>query len=236
LQGEKMKRRVLFTGLLTVFLSACVAATPVPTALPTVTLLPTSVPTFTPTAEPATVDLRVAGTVVNCRYGPGVVYELINELHAGQSARVAGRNDASTWWFIRDPGNPNGFCWVSASMTEVIGDAESLPLVRPPVVTVIKAALRGEPDRIVVGCTQFPQTVFLEAEITTNGPTFVVWKWEASTGVTSEQAILVFEEAGTQVINDYYQIGAPGDYWIKLHIFSPNEIIKQVNFPVTCTP
>ena len=231
-----MKCRVLFTGLLTVFLSACASATPVPDALPTVTFLPTSAPSFTPTAVPVRVDLRVTGKVVNCRYGPGIVYELINELYVGQSARVAGRNDASSWWYIRNPGNPNGFCWVSANMAEINGDTESLPVIRPPVATVIKAALRAEPGRIVVGCDQFPQTVFLEAEITTDGPTYVIWYWEASTGVSSGQTILVFEKAETQVINDYYQIGAPNEYWIKLHIISPNEIIKQVNFPVTCTP
>jgi hypothetical protein len=232
-----MKRRtLLFSGLSIIFLSACAAATPVPTTSPTKTLLPTSVPTFTPTSVPARVDLRVMDELVNCRFGPGTVFELINELHAGQSARVAGRNDSSTWWYIRDPGNPNGFCWVSANVTEVEGQVESLPVMSPPVTTVTKATLRSEPDRIVVGCNQFPQTVFLEAEITTNGPTFVTWGWEASTGVSSEQTILVFEEAGVQVINDYYQIGAPNEYWIKLHIFTPNEIIKQVNFPVSCTP
>ena len=116
------------------------------------------------------------------------------------------------------------------------GQAEELPVVQSPFVTVTNATLRAEPDRIVVDCDQFPQTIFLEAEITTNGPTFVTWKWEASTGVSSEQTILVFEEAGTQVINDYYQIGAPNDYWIKLHILEPNEIVKQVNIPVSCTP
>jgi hypothetical protein len=165
-----------------------------------------------------------------------VVYELINELQAGETARVVGRDAAYNWWYIRDPGNPNGFCWVSASVTQVEGAVDELPMVQSPVSTVTKATLRAEPDRIVVGCDQFPQTIFLEAKITTDGPTFVTWKWEASTGVSSENVILVFEQAGTQVINDYYQIGAPNEYWIKLHILEPNAITKQVNIPVSCTP
>ena len=49
-----MNRRVLFTGLISVFLSACAAATPIPTAAPTQRYLPTPMPTFTPTAPPAT--------------------------------------------------------------------------------------------------------------------------------------------------------------------------------------
>jgi uncharacterized protein YraI len=231
-----MNRRALFAGLISVFLSACAAATPVPTAVPTVTLLPTPMPTFTPTAAPVRVDLRMVGVKVNCRFGPGTVYELINELDEGQSARVAGRNETSTWWYVHDPGNPNGFCWVSADVTKVEGDTEQLPVVQAPFVGVTNATLRAEPDRIVVDCDQFPQTIFLEAEITTNGPTFVTWKWEASTGVSSEQRILVYEQTEMQVINDYYQIGAPNQYWIKLHILEPNEIVKQVNIPVSCTP
>ena len=231
-----MNRRILYVGLISTFLSACAAPTPVPTVTPTATLSPTPIPTITHTAEPARVDLRVTGELVNCRFGPGTLYELVNELHEGQSARVVGRNEMLTWWYIRDPGNPNGYCWVSANVTETQGQVDELPVEQSPYVTVTKTSLRAEPNRIVVDCDKFPQTVFLEAEVTTNGPTFVSWRWEASTGVSSDNVILVFEEAGKQVINDYYQIGAPNEYWIKLHIFTPNEIIEQVNFPVSCTP
>lgn len=229
-----MNCRVLFTGLVSVFLSACAVATPMPTA--TATPFPTLIPTFTPTAAPPQAELRVTSELVNCRFGPGTVYELINELSEGQPARVVGRNESSTWWYIRDPGNPNGFCWVSSNVAEVKGTAEDLPVVQAPVVSVTDSNLRAEPDRIVVNCDQFPQTIFLEAKITTNGPTFVTWNWEASTGATSEKAIMVFEQSGTQIINDYYQIGGPNEYWIKLHILEPNEIVKQVNVPVSCTP
>jgi hypothetical protein len=160
----------------------------------------------------------------------------MDELSQSVSARVVGRNESSTWWYIRDPGNPNGFCWVSANVTETQGAVDELPVVLSPVVTVTKTSLRAEPNRIVVNCDQFPQTIFLEAEITTNGPGFVTWRWEASTGVSSDNVILVSEEAGKQVINDYYRIGAPNEYWVKLHILEPNEIIEQVNIPVSCTP
>jgi SH3-like domain-containing protein len=231
-----MKYRVLVAGFVCVFLSACVGATPtvMPTVLPpTVAPLPT--PTIIPTSAPVQVNLQVTAEQVNSRRGPGMVYELINELKSGQSVRVIGRDPASDWWYIRDPGNPNGFCWVSSSVTQVSGDVEKLPVIQPSAATVTKVSLRAEPDRIVVGCDKFPQTIFLEAKITTDGPTFVTWNWEASTGVSSQNAIMVFEGAGTQVINDYYQIGAPNEYWIKLHILAPVEITEQVNIPVTCT-
>lgn len=233
-----MKRLVLFTGMLSVLLAACSttvpepAPTPAPTAVPSVT--PTTAPM--PTATPVEVTLRVKEELINCRFGPGTDYVLLNQLHLGRSARVVGRNDSSTWLYIRDPGNPGGFCWVSANVIEAQGAVDQLPVEPPPFVTVTDVSLRAEPNRILVNCDQFPQTIFFEAQVTANGPTLLTWRWEASTGVSSNDGTLVFEEAGTQVINDYYQVAGPNEYWVKLHILKPNEKAEQINFPVSCTP
>lgn len=229
-----MKSRILLAGFCSVLLTACAAVTPIPTVPPTAARILT--PTPIPTATPVKVDLLVKDKLVNCRSGPGTIYESVNELTEGQSAHVVGRNESSTWWYIRDPGNPNGFCWVSADVTEVQGAVEELPVVQPPITRVTKVSLRADPNLLTVSCDQFPQTVFFEAEVTTDGPAYVTWRWEASTGVSSEKTIRVFDEAGKQVINDYYQIGAPNEYWVKLHIFEPNEVIQQVNFTINCTP
>jgi len=235
-----MNRRVLLAGLISLVLYAC-NPTPVipastPTDRPTGTPDNPPSPTLVPTATPVQLTLRVTDELVNCRYGPGMLYELVNELNKGMSARVLGRNDSSTWWYIRDPGNPDGFCWVSTQVTEIRGDGESLPVFQPPATYVTKMNLRVEPNRVVVNCSQFPQTFFFEAEIAANGPALVNWQWEASTGVTSDLRTLVFEEAGTKVVNEYYQVGGPNDYWVKLHILSPNELVEQANFRAACTP
>lgn len=238
-QGENMNCRVLLAGLTPIFLCACSFTPAFPTSTPT--LLPTSTatdappPTLASTATPVQLSLQVTDELVNCRFGPGIVYVLVNELSEGQFARVLGRNDASTWWYIRDPGNPNGFCWISANVTEVNGDADALPVIHPAGTSVTGISLTVEPNRKVVGCTQFPQTFFFEAQITANGPALVNWQWEASTGVTSDLRTLIFDEAGTKVINEYYQVGAPNDYWVKLHILSPNLLIEQANFRVSCS-
>ena len=232
-----MKRRVLISGLVSALLAACAVTTPLPAATITPVVSPSA--TFTlepsPTSTPVNVTLTVKESLINCRFGPGTVYELINELEEGETARVIGRSETSAWWYIRDPGNPNGFCWVSANVTETKGAKEELPVTEPPITTATKVELRVEPGHIVVNCEQFPQTIFLEAEITTNGPAFVTWRWEASTGAVSNDSTLVFKEAGTQLLNDYYQFGEPNDYWIRLHILAPNERSEQVNIPVSCT-
>lgn len=234
-----MNRRALLAGLLSIFILGCnVTTTPpatleaIPTLQPTFTPIP--LPTLTPT--PVDVSAQVTAELINCRSGPGTVYETITEIKQGRVLRVTGRNDSSTWWYVNDPGNPGNFCWVSSDVTQVIqGDTSLLPVAQASVSSVIDVSLRVEPNRIVVSCDQFPQTVFFEALITTNGPALFTWKWEISTGAVSDVGTLIFEEAGTQAINEFYQINSANDYWVKLYVLTPNEMVEQVNFPVTCT-
>ena len=173
---------------------------------------------------------------MNCRYGPGVVYAFVNELTEEQYARAIGRNKNSTWWYIRDPGNPNGKCWVAANVTEVEGDTEELPVIAPPLITITKVNLNAEPVRIFVSCDQFPQTIFFEAEVTANGPAQAIWRLETSLGYVSADNALIFEQAGMQVVNGYYQVPVAGDYWIDFHVVKPNDISERSNFPVNCGP
>jgi hypothetical protein len=232
-----MKPFYFLTLLTFIFLSSCnmPGIAPTPTLIPP-TLTPSPAPTqIPPSATPAQLTLQVTDELVNCRYGPGVIYATVNELRAGQSARVVGRNDTSTWWYIRDPGNPNGFCWLSSNVTEIKGEAEELPIEPLPPVFITAVETRIDPQKIFVKCEEFPQTVFFEAKITANGPALVTWKWEANTGSSGEETI-IFEEAGTKSVNNYYQVFLPGDYWIKVRVLKPNEISGQVSFPANCTP
>lgn len=233
-----MKRRILLTGLIVMLLAACTMPTATPIVIPP-TNTPRPKPTLTPippTATPVQLMMQSTDELINCRYGPGIVYAFVNELKKGTFAHVIGRNSNSTWWYIRDPGNPNGLCWVSADVAEVEGKTEDLPIANPPVISVTKNTLRIEPERIFVSCSQFPQTIFFESAITTNGPALIIWKLETSTGYVSAENTVIFEESGTQTVNGYYQIPVAGDYWIKIHILQPNDMTEQLNFPANCTP
>ncbi len=237
-----MKRRVLLAGLFSVFLNACnFSSSGAVTPTVTVVVGPTTVVnTFTPaptsTPLPVQLVLRVTRERVNCRLGPGVQYELVNELEQGETARAVGRNDSSTWWYVRDPGNPNGYCWLSSEVTSIDGDGTTLPLAHPPGTMVTDMNLTVDPNRVVVECTQFPQTFYFNAEVTVDGPTLVNWQWEASTGAVSDVGTIIFEEAGTKLISEFYQVAGPNDYWVKLHILNPNPLTQQANFRVSCTP
>ena len=235
-----MIRRVLLTGLFSVCLAACSFSTPIPptataTFTPTPTATITLTPTPLPTATPVEFNLKIIKEIVNCRSGPGVVFELINEFEEGQTLRVVGRDVDSTWWYIRDPGNPGGKCWVSADVSEVNGDTEALPIIQSLAASVINIELIVEPNRMVVSCFQFPQTFFFEAKVTADAPVIVLWQWEANTGAVSETGTLAFETAGTRSIYQSYQVDRANDYWMKLNIFSPNPLSKQVNFRAECS-
>ena len=234
-----MKRRTLLAGLISIVVYACslplAASEPTPTFIPTVQIGTTMVPTIRPTPTPVELSLRVTDKLVNCRFGPGILYGKVNEYAEGQPARVVGRNATSTWWYIRDPRNPSGYCWISSDVTDIRGDVDALPVVHPPAPTVTDMLLRVEPNRRVVACSQFPQTFFFEAQLTANGPVQVNWQWEASTGVRSDIRTLIFDEAGTQVINEYYQVGGPNDYWVRLHVLSPNTLTEQADFHISCS-
>jgi hypothetical protein len=247
-----MRFHLWLAGLvLAAALAACTLDTPLPPALPpappvetqtppagTATLFapPLDPPTYTPTSTPSTASVRPKDALVNCRVGPGTAYVLIGELKEGQSTKIAGRNSQGTWYYIHDPGNPGGFCWVSADFVVVTGSAEGLPIVNPPAPSVVDLALTVDPTIMTVACDQFPQAVYMTAVITTDGPALVTYRWEASTGVSSADNSIIFDEAGTKTISDYYRIGGPNDYWIAIHAVSPNEMRQQANFRVICTP
>jgi hypothetical protein len=237
-----MIRRVLLTGLFSLYLTACSVSTPVPpTTTPTPTFAPTGTATITltptplPTTPPVELNLTMTRELVNCRYGPGVVFELINELKEGQTVRAVGRNDSSTWWYVRDPGNPGGNCWVSADVSKLDGDGSQLSIVRSSAASVIDLELIVEPNRMVVSCFQFPQTFFFEARITADAPVIVLWQWETDTGAVSETGTMAIEKAGTESLYQSYQVDGPNDYWMKLNIFSPNALSERVNFRAECS-
>ncbi len=128
--------------------TATPAVTPTPLVLPTATkppatatpVAPTNTPVPPPTAVPPTnTPVPVArfstGQAVNVRNGPGVNYNRIGELPAGQSFEITGKNNASDWLQFTYNGQP---AWVSAGLVNVSGDAgtikiaQNIPAPPPP--------------------------------------------------------------------------------------------------------
>lgn len=209
----------------------------IPTASPgtAATATPTDpVPTLTP--QPERVYATARELPVNCRFGPGTIYAVISRVEAGQSVRAYGRDHTGGWLQIHDPLNPGGVCWLSTVPVEVEGDSTGLPVLDPPQVIVSKLEARVEPERVTVACDNYPQYALFIAEITTNGPALVNWRWELSTGEVTEPQVMLFDQADTRTVQKSIVIMTPNDYWGRLHINAPNEIAETVNLVANCTP
>ncbi len=66
---------------------------------------------------------------INVRSGPGVDYELVGTLLAGQQVPALGRSPGGEWVQITYPSGPGGIGWVYAYLVTVDG---SLPVVEIP--------------------------------------------------------------------------------------------------------
>ena len=98
-----------------------------PAASPTATLSPTPIFTATPL-----VPLIGVSVATNCRVGPGKVYDRVGALLVGQVAEVVGRNDIGNYWYIRNPNQSNGYCWLWGEYATVTGNFAALPVYTPP--------------------------------------------------------------------------------------------------------
>ncbi len=211
-------------------------STPAPVTVTVSIPPPTSTPIPTRTPRPPTVYAAAREFPVNCRFGPGTIYAVVDNLVPFQMAQIAGKDLTGSWWYLHNPNFPGEFCWAAASATDLDGEMESLPVVDPPYVTVNKLEVRAEPPRITVGCEAFPQYVLIIGEITTEGPTLVDWRWETSAGEVTREEPRVFTEAATQTVQKSLVIYGPNNYWAQLHILAPNDMVVQVQFIANCIP
>jgi hypothetical protein len=210
----------------------------IPITAPTATefLVGIELPTTAPTSTPSVFLASAKGQPVNCRFGPETSYAVIGALLVGRQAEIIGRNQDSTWWYVRNPSDPSTSCWLSAEFVETVGNVQSLPVVNPPDIMVSSINVRVDPPTLNVACDAFPQVVTISADITTTGPASVVWHWESSPGAISPDKNLLFEEGMTKTVQDYFQVDGVNDYLVKVQTTLPNIMIGQSTFRVVCTP
>ena len=149
---------------------------------------------------------------------------------------MIGRNEDSSWWYVKNPSDPSTVCWLSAEFILTVGNAVTLPVVGPPEIGVTNIHVTVDPVLMNVNCGAFPQSISASAQITTNGPSVVTWRWETSAGDVSVEETLLFESEGTKSVQDYFNVWSANDYWINLHVLLPNDRSGGENFRVTCVP
>jgi hypothetical protein len=220
----------------TPMLDTPIASIPITAPTSTEALVGIELPTITPTSTPSVFLASPKDQPVNCRFGPGTSYAVIGALIVGRQAEIIGRNQDSTWWYVRNPSDPSTSCWLSAEFVLTVGNVQSLPVVNPPNIMVSSINVRVDPPAINVACDAFPQVVTISADITVTGPASVIWHWELSTGVVSPDKNLLFEEGATKTVQDYYQVDGVNDYMVKVQTTLPNIMIGQSTFRAVCTP
>jgi hypothetical protein len=202
-------------------------------ALPTFTNVPTILPTATIAPTPSVPQVTPNNAGVNCRSGPDVSYTPVSTLGLGQVAQIAGRNNDSSWWYVRDPLSPGSFCWVSASVVTTAGSLVGIPIIAPPAAIVTKVTVDAN-----VGSPVFcggPNAMSFSGQITTNGPAKVVFRWELTGGKnnTLPPQTINFKSAGTKDAPDPGSTsGDCGNYTITLHVLSPNDISASKSFKI----
>ena len=103
--------------------------------LPTATATPIGGATATPTRTPTfPIVLVEAVERAKLRTGPGLGFDTVGELLAGDSAlQVLGRSVNYPWYMVAWPTGPEGVAWVHQDIVSVIGDILSVPIVQDPI-------------------------------------------------------------------------------------------------------
>jgi len=85
-----------------------------------------------------------------------------------------------------------------------------------------------------------PKTISFGAVIIVNAQGTVTYKWESTDGLDDSGMLSIYFDApGQQIVTTSWTLGAPGrtysNYWKRLHIFSPTDVISnQAVFTLRC--
>ena len=163
--------------------------------------------------------------------GPSSVY-LTRTVRPGETYNVevpmkapaSDGNYTGVWRFTAADGTKMGKYWVKIT----VGNPA-------PAFAVTSVTYYMPHTTIDMGC---PNAVSISAEITTNGPGNVSFKWNDSQGCPGcATKSTSFASAESKIIQHSMTISTTGDYWAKMYIDEPNhQWFGQKSFRVNCTP
>ena len=153
--ARKRTGYALGLGLMALVIISCgLFPNQVQPGLPTATVTP--LPSLTPspivplTTEPMQPSL-LTSVDVPCFTGPGIAYERVAELGAGDEAELVGQ--AEDFWVVKTSGGT--VCWVPDQGVIPQGDYAALPAVEPPPIPTPAAPVAPEHlEVLIVACTK----------------------------------------------------------------------------------
>jgi hypothetical protein len=188
---------------------------PTPTSLPVINYF-TANPTNIYAGDSSLLSWNVSNaTSVNIDHGVGTV---------GSSGSTLVLPATSTTYTLTAT---NTAGWYSKSATVSVS---GVPL--PPSFYVTSVTASADPPSFSGDC---PTTVNFYSDIAVSGPGTVIYRWESSEGGTGPMQSINFLSTSLQEVSTSLQVDATGSYWVRLHVFTPNEIISnQANFTLNC--
>jgi len=198
---------------------------PLPTSTPT--------PTASPTPGPAMVWSKDGDAV--CRFGPGEEWSIEGKLPDGMIVPVAGRNESSSWWYVKELGYKGKPCWVSAEETRTEGNLAEVPVQPTPAAFVSVVKVSVEPWKATITCGDFPYTFAVKFSISTSGPATVKFQ-RSRDGNADPVETIVFKTYGTKSYVDEYKVNATGEYRFRVDVSSPNKISDEDTGKMECDP
>lgn len=206
-------------------------------------LLPANPPVFSPTNTPGQIPVTgstpmvtPASAAVNCRFGPGTGYLAVGGLKQGASVPVLGKSADGAWWQIQNPNDILNTCWVSASVTNVSGNAAAVPIARPPQASVTLVTVDTPASLHVPGCLGPVKPLVLTGAIDANGPVMVTYHFETQQGGALPTRSVNISRSGPQKVSEtgFTPPLVAGTYWVKLFVTAPNSLSAQTNYTITC--
>lgn len=123
----------------------------------------------------------------------------------------------------------------TVATTQVIVESGSYtPPPTPPAFAVVGVTASVDPSDFSGPC---PKNFSCSAVITVNGPGTVTYRWERSDGGSSPTQTVTFGAAGSQTVTTGWPRASAGNYWVRVRILTPNELISnQASFNLMCSP
>jgi hypothetical protein len=171
---------------------------------PAETLTPS--PVFASTPIVSQVSVSVA---TNCRTGPGKVYDRVGALLVGQVADVVGRNSTGNYWYIRNPNQSGGFCWLWGEYATLTGNFAALPIFTPQPTPTPIPALEASYNSLD-SCTVW----WVNLDLTNNGGTsfesIAITMKDMDTGIVASMYMDVFEDLDGCAVSSSTDAFSPG--------------------------
>ncbi|MFN8473817.1 MAG: hypothetical protein U0822_16625 [Anaerolineae bacterium] len=171
-----------------------------------------------------------AGTTLSLAYDPQLLARLGFSATQLRIAHLVRSGSGGQWQVTERGVNPKGADFRGWVTTPVSEDG-IYAIVLPPAFNVVSAKVFVDPSNSQV-C---PTTFTAIGTISTNGAGVVRYQWERSDGGVGPVEQITFSSAGSQTVQDTWELSAEGDYWMRLHILAPNDLVSdEGTFRLTC--